>query len=425
MDRQTIVVSLLTILEALYISTMKAETKQSRYDFTKFLACRLTIVLIMIALRVLASFTQWIHRNAFGGQTLLLITSIVTSGIFFASYDAMAMPSQDFNLSFMLVYFLASRQYNFLFYPSLAFVAFAVVLMLRVDIEEAMKGDGHLYYSTVGQGLFVALSFSNAVVAHDEEQSSRLRYKALKAVELTQDRIDRILRTLMPPLVVQGMRPGEPHQSHHYKLATVAQSDLCGFTKLASSKSPAEVIGFISDLFGLFDCLTDVHKVYKIETAGDAYIAGMANQPLTEHNSPFSVLLFGLDMVVKTNQWARQLGVDVTCRVGVHHGECTGGIVGNDMQRYHLFGELLTSLDILESTSVEGRVQVSLKAKEAVEAQLALTNPDFQAPTADLLRRLVIFDRRADPQLVTSKGETHEYNKVGGITFLVREQNGK
>eukprot|EP00930_Biecheleria_cincta_P038496 TRINITY_DN26435_c0_g1_i1.p1 TRINITY_DN26435_c0_g1~~TRINITY_DN26435_c0_g1_i1.p1 ORF type:complete len:1109 (+),score=199.51 TRINITY_DN26435_c0_g1_i1:51-3377(+) len=431
MDRQTIVVSLLTIVEALYISTTKSETKQSRYDFTKFLACRLTIVLIMMALRAFSGSTQWIHRNPFGGQTLLLITSIVTSGIFFASYDAMAMPSQNFNLSFMLVYFLASRQYNLLFYPSLTFIAFALVLMGRVDTDALLgnsddpNGDSQLYYSCLGQGLFVALSCSNAVVAHDEEQSSRLRYKALKAVELTQDRIDRILRTLMPPLVVQGMRPGEPHRSHHYKLATIAQSDLCGFTKLASSKSPAEVVGFISDLFGLFDLLTDVHKVYKIETVGDAYIAGMAEQPLTEQNSPLSVLLFGLDMVVETDKWAKNLGVNVTCRVGVHHGECTGGIVGNDMQRYHLFGELLTSLDILESTSVEGRVQISLKAKDAVEAQLALTNPNFQAPTADLLRRLVTFERRTVPQLVTSKGETHEYNKVGGITFLVSEQPGK
>merc|ERR1719262_1162555 len=96
----------------------------------------------------------------------------------------------------------------------------------------------------------------------------------------------------------------------------------------------------------------------------------MAERPLTKENSPVSVVLFGLDMVRAVDAWARDLGVQVACRVGIHYGECIGGIVGNDMQRYHLFGELLTGIEILESTGAEARVQVSRACKEEVERQL-------------------------------------------------------
>ena len=64
--------------------------------------------------------------------------------------------------------------------------------------------------------------------------------------------------------------------------------------------------------------------------------------------------------------------------LGVHHGECVGGIVGSvlrlalesllvgacwgpgtGMMRYHLFGEFMSIVDILEATSKEGVCQIS------------------------------------------------------------------
>lgn len=79
--------------------------------------------------------------------------------------------------------------------------------------------------------------------------------------------------------------------SHRYNRAIIAQSDLCGFTQLASTRAPEEVVQFISELFGLFDDLTDKREIYKVETVGDAYIAGQAENPLTLRNSPLSVVL--------------------------------------------------------------------------------------------------------------------------------------
>merc|ERR1719401_1220491 len=162
--------------------------------------------------------------------------------------------------------------------------------------------------------------------------------------------------------------------SHPYEHATLAQSDLVGFTSFARTRQPFEVVEFISELFGLFDRLTDKYGIYKVETVGDAYIAGQAELPLTDTNSPVDVVLFGLDMIKATHDWAKKMGEVVSCRVGVHTGKCIGGIVGTEMQRYHLFGNLLTGLEVLESTAPEGKVQVSRRCREEVERMLKETS---------------------------------------------------
>lgn len=219
----------------------------------------------------------------------------------------------------------------------------------------------------------------------------------------------------MPPLVVDEMQGLPTCPSHNYRHATIAQSDLCGFTQLASTKTPQEVVAFVSDLFGTFDALTDKHEVWKVETIGDAYIAGQAEEPLTTKNSVLSVILFGVDMVNAVKQWSRDHGFNVNCRVGVNHGECIGGVVGHGMQRYHLFGALLTRLDILESTAPEGHVQISKSCKE--ELDLELRDASFQGIDRGPFKGLEL---RTEPQLKTSKGHIHTYEEVGGTTYIVQ-----
>merc|ERR1719506_2901039 len=115
---------------------------------------------------------------------------------------------------------------------------------------------------------------------------------------------------MIPPRVLNEIRnsPAGCLPSHKYEAATICQSDLCGFTLFASTRKPSEVVGFISEIFGLFDDLTRQHKIYKVETVGDAYIAGQAEHPLTEQNSPTEVVKFGIGMVTAVNAWSKRTG---------------------------------------------------------------------------------------------------------------------
>lgn len=398
-----------------------------------FVYTRGVIVLIAMLNWQISESTDWMLKRPRATQAWVLVTSCFSIFLMFVSYDALvfsdtpgyrkhtnfaehfrAPEDQSLTLNFVLVVFLITRLHAFLFYPSLAFVPMAVVAMsihyaYAWVLPKAPAWED--IFSFQGELLVVVQVLLNISVAYEDEENSRARYKAQKAVEETQKRTKKILDSLMPPLVVKGLNLKDPVTSHPYRHATIAQSDLCGFTALSATKSPEEVVGFMGDLFGKFDELTDKHGVYKVETIGDAYIAGMAEQPLTPENSPVHVIWFALDMVRACDKWALNLGVKVACRVGVAYGECIGGIVGTGMQRYHLFGDLLTIMDVLEATSQEGRVQVSGACKQEVERQLK----EFQGE----MKERVTFEKRDVPHLQTSKGEVHEFQEVGGQTFLV------
>ncbi|CAK0804529.1 unnamed protein product [Prorocentrum cordatum] len=113
-------------------------------------------------------------------------------------------------------------------------------------------------------------------------------------------------------------------------------------------------------------------------------------------------------MVHATAAWSQDLGgdEDVTCRVGVHTGPCVGGIVGNDMQRYHLFGPLTTCLEVLESTSHPGRVHVSRACKEAVESWQRGHESRGDAPTLH-------FEVRTGEGLLGAKGDVYPFSAAG------------
>merc|ERR1719282_89798 len=115
-------------------------------------------------------------------------------------------------------------------------------------------------------------------------------------------------------------------------------------------------------------------------------------------------------MVRATQHWSKQNGWQVSCRVGVAFGECVGGIVGTEMQRYHLFGELMSKLEVLESTAPEARVQVSEQCQQEVEAQM---NKD------GIPRELLRFIKVDADYLQTSKGERHDFAAAGGRTYIV------
>lgn len=387
-----------------------------------FIACRICILAMLMGLRFISSSSNWIWEHPTQFQVLYVVICSCAILLLYLSYDVMivgrtvrsggvlvAPLDQIFSLTFVLMFFLVIRD-RMLFYYSLAYIPLSLVIVGFANI----RASNGVYFPLIGQVLFVIIAISNSVLSHAEEQSQRSRFKARHATDSTKTRVQDILKSMMPHAVLAEVRksPAGSLPSHLYEAATIAQSDLCGFTALASTRTPREIVEFVSELFGLFDDLASQYSIYKVETIGDAYIAGQAERPLTTVNSPTSVIRFGIGMVLEVIAWSNRRGLKLACRVGVHHGACLGGIVGADMQRYHIFGALMQGLEVLESTAPEGRVQVSSACHDAV-----LREWEEELHSDQVLE----FKIREGSQLVTSKGEVHSFDEVGGCTYVVQD----
>jgi len=384
---------------------------------------------------------SWFMSNPWKVQTGMAITTAIQLIFIFISYDALtnydtadgmerwikdrenagktdahvkAQPDQIFVFCFTLSFIVTSQWHPFSFYTSAVFVlmAFALCTMLSYCRETL---NGTMYLSFSGKVLFIINCVMNSRFAWDQEKGMRKRFWIQRACNQTQADIHKILDQLMPKLVVKDLaRPNYTPSmcSQPHKQACIAQSDLCGFTQLSATRTPPEVVDFISDLFGLFDDLCDKYGIYKVETIGDAYIAGQAER-MTEENNPIDVLLFALEKVDIVRRWSERLAGDhepVNCRVGIQYGECIGGIVGTDMQRYHLYGDLMSQLEVLEACGKPGMVQLSPASKEAIDESMRATGKFGKLD--------IVFTQRED-ELKTSKGEVHSFDEVGGTTWLV------
>lgn len=454
LDRQLMALLVLTACEMLFTVTMTNNFLAQDWHtqdglgpirLPLFLACRGVASTIILAWQQLARKGRWILSRPSEVQTLILISYLVIEVLMFVSYDCLTVVdcpltvtgsllnrekifelkerhkrgSAVFSSIFCPIFLLFATQHQLLFKHTLWFILLCMCLMQLT--QSTTWGENYLtfnlYFSKTGKVMLVLTTMINSTLAYTAELNSKARYKAAQSVEISHRRIRHILSTLMPPLVVEEIRDlpvFAAAPTHKYLTATIAQSDLVGFTKLAATLNPPQVVHCVSELFGSFDKLTDKHHVYKVETVGDAYIAGQADPPLTSKNWPVSVVLFGLEMVRETQRWAEKNGWSVDCRVGVAHGECIGGIVGTEMQRYHLFGDLLHVLEVLESTAPEGRVQISGACKDVVAAQMTKEG---------IPRQLCNFEKRRGDHLTTSKGDIIPWAEAGGFTYVVRSES--
>jgi class 3 adenylate cyclase len=478
--RQLVSAFLMTAFEGMYLlgngRAFVDETQlvEGLVRIKLFLISRLALLLTLVAQFMIVKFTNWIEKSGTWAQRWLLVSRCVLVFMMYISYDSLPFlfcsggqmtpesdapmdlgarnPSvnrlgcnqhQDTNfplygisrnyvlLSCLLVYAFILQTQPFRFSHSCAFPV--TVLMIILGVQHLPYQHNSVYHNIVFKIMWFVFSLMWTVFAWLEEVGLRERYKKKRDINQTLHRVEGILDTLMPKMVFRRLRdnPSQEKPHHQYSYATVAQSDLVGFTDLAAKRSPEEVVRFIEAIFGLYDKLTDRHNIYKVETVGDAYIAGQAEEPLTSTNSPLSVVLFGLDMVEATRTWSKQNGLQVSCRVGVTTGDCVGGIVGTKMQRYHLFGALMCCLTVLESTAPPGRVQVNGACKRAVDYELqrmaAVPNSNRRGLVVPTVRpdstigRCVAFEQRLEPHLMTSKGEVHQLADVGGATFLASE----
>ncbi|CAJ1416594.1 unnamed protein product [Effrenium voratum] len=425
LQRQAGFLLLLTLAEAAYMLFMSSDF-QTANEFLGgveelWLYFTLRFSAITVCLLMSCVCPRWIYnprkphvvkKSAKVGTNclhLIFVCLVMLSYMLLPSYanqGSAAVPDNVVALLFLPVYAAFMISYQLEFLASLWFITGFTVILLALGHMPNTAQNG---YPSEGIA-FLGYSLIFVVKAFMGEMSLRDQFKARKAINTTKVHIEGILESMMPHLVVyelQRLPPDAPAPSHHYFRATVVQSDLVGFTRMASLLPPEEVVKAVSEIFSIFDKLAENHGVYKVETVGDAYIAGQAEPPLTSENDPPSVIRFGLGMVHAASDWSETHGQPIKVRVGVHTGECIGGIVGIDKQRYHLFGQLMHQLELLESTAPECFVQISQSCKQASEA-LA----DFH------------FVERPEPYLVTSKGEVHQYPEVGGRTFLVSAQTG-
>ncbi len=170
---------------------------------------------------------------------------------------------------------------------------------------------------------------------------------------------DALLGHILPDPVAERLkaRPGEriadsiPH-------ASVMFTDLSGFTPLAQKLGAEQTLDILDDIFTQFDALATRHRVEKIKTIGDGYMAvcGVV-EPADDHGVRLARL--ALDLPPAVSDLSRRHGMNLQIRIGLASGPVMAGVIGADKFFYDVWGETVNLASRLESHGLPGEVHVS------------------------------------------------------------------
>jgi predicted ATPase/class 3 adenylate cyclase len=201
----------------------------------------------------------------------------------------------------------------------------------------------------------IAVSIDNAMLYEKLEQKVTER-----TAELDQEkrRTDDLLHNILPAETAAELKRHGRAEARHYDRVTVLFTDFEGFTELAATLAPADLVRELDDCFNAFDVIVARCGVEKIKTIGDAYMA-VGGLPVPNSTHPEDVVQAALEMRDFIAKRWRGGGAGLGIRIGVHTGPVVAGIVGRKKFQYDVWGDTVNTAARMESSGAAGQVNIS------------------------------------------------------------------
>jgi len=182
--------------------------------------------------------------------------------------------------------------------------------------------------------------------------------RARQAMEAEYERSETLLTNILPATIAQRLKdPTRNIIADKYDDASILFADIAGYTKRASDTSPSDLVRFLDRLYTDLDALVDRHGLEKVKTSGDSYmVVSGVPQPRDDHIEALACL--ALDMADAVADLKDPQGRKVPLRIGLAAGSVVAGVVGARKFFYDVWGDAVNVAARMETTDVEGRIQV-------------------------------------------------------------------
>jgi PAS domain S-box-containing protein len=228
---------------------------------------------------------------------------------------------------------------------------------------------------------YLAYMASLAMEARDRKQ-------AQEALRLEREKAERLLLNILPEPIAQRLKQEQGSIADSFEEVSVLFADIVGFTQIASSISPTELVDLLNQIFSTFDHLADRHGLEKIKTIGDAYMV-VAGLPIPRIDHAHAIAEMALDMQQAVTKFSDTTGAALNIRIGINTGPVVAGVIGIRKFIYDLWGDTVNIASRMESQGIPGCIQVT-------------------GVTYELLKEKYLFEHRGIIQ-VKGKGEMTTY----------------
>jgi adenylate cyclase len=190
------------------------------------------------------------------------------------------------------------------------------------------------------------------------QQLDRMRQE----LQVQKEESERLLRNILPVAISQELKESNRVTARFYDAATILFADFEGFTRLAESTEPGELIAQLDDCFSAIDEIAERHRLEMLKTIGDAYMC-VGGLPETNRSHPIDACLAALQMqqfILGMNRKRKKLRLAPwELRIGLHTGPVIAGVVGRRKFIYDVWGDAVNVAARMEATGMAGKINVS------------------------------------------------------------------
>ncbi|MCO5960393.1 adenylate/guanylate cyclase domain-containing protein [Sinorhizobium meliloti] len=195
-------------------------------------------------------------------------------------------------------------------------------------------------------------------------------HRYLQQIKTEKLRADSLIRAILPDQIVARLQDGEEIIADRFDEVSILFADIVGFSPIAARLTASDLVRRLDRMFRRFDLLTEQHRVEKIKTIGDAYMAACGiPEPAPDHAD--RIVALGKSMLRSLQDM--EAGPDrFRVRIGIHTGPVVAGLIGRLRFVYDVWGETVNIASRLESQGVADVIQISEATRRALRGPWTL-----------------------------------------------------
>jgi len=204
----------------------------------------------------------------------------------------------------------------------------------------------------------------------DAEISEKIAVMAQKEMEQEKRKSDQLLLNILPGEIAKELREKGAISPVQYQSVSVMFTDFKGFTKIAETMTPTELIDELDICFSYFDSLMDRFNLEKLKTIGDSYMCA-GGIPIENKTHPVDTILAALEIqavMFEAKKLRQSLNLPFwELRLGIHTGPLIAGVIGEKKFAYDVWGDTVNIASRMESSGTPEMVNISKATYDLVK----------------------------------------------------------
>ena len=187
-------------------------------------------------------------------------------------------------------------------------------------------------------------------------------------------RSEDLLTNMLPAEVVRQLKSKGAVKARKYDSVSILFSDFMGFSAIAETLSPEELVNELDYCFTVFDRITEKYRLQKIKTIGDAYmcVGGLYTRGGNHvQRMVFAALEIQQFLADRKMKRSSQDQYFFEARMGIHTGPIVAGVIGRKKIAFDVWGNTVNVAQQMEHHGEASKVNISGETYQLVKDKFA------------------------------------------------------